>query len=139
MLQLDKLFNQRTQFNEYREQLFVKPKFDTGLRNPFLFIVDKRATLTVSNFTVSLIEDRGYDIHVISTDQQVLFYLIDVKYPHVLLVSNGIVIRSKEKNPLPEISDGIKVRYNMDYFQVLSNKSETCTVFGRNITTDPKT
>jgi hypothetical protein len=139
MIDLNRLYSERFLLKTYDEQIFSRPEFKTGLLNPYLFIVDKEASTTATHYTLSSIEDIGYDIHIITSYQKVLFYLIDVKYAYHDMYINGIVIRNKKNTPLPEIGQDVSIKYNMDHFLVISNKSGSCTVFGKNMTTDPKT
>jgi len=140
MISIENIFNSKMKLLGYREAFFYGPNtldFVTGLQRPVLFIADSAALKGADFFSVHKIEDTDYDIYVVSGSSIVLFYLIDIKIAAYKIVPNGILLRRRP--PAESDRDGVRVKYTLENFYVVSNKLETCTIFAKDQTSDPKT
>lgn len=141
MISIEAIFNSRQHLLRYRESFFYSgPElntFTTGLQRPVLFIANKEALKTASFFSVHTISDIDYDIYIVSNSSVVLFYLINIKTAMYGVFANGIILRRRK--PSESDKEGVKTKYTLEHFHVVSNKLGTCTIFGNNITADPTT
>ncbi len=138
MIDVKEIFGSKHVIEGYREKFFHNElKFKTGLQRPVLFLADLNALKQASYFSVHKIEDIDYDIYVFSYSSTVLFYFINIKAPFYSVMMNGIIIRRRPPNETDKL--GVKVKYAIEHFQVISNQLATCTIFARDISTDPTT
>jgi hypothetical protein len=140
VINIEGIFNSKGLLSRYRENFFYDSgdiSFNTGLIKPVLFIADKEAAINAPYYGMHQIEDIDYDIYVISCNTTVLLYLINIKVPLYKLLPNGIIIRRRPPKETDKI--GVKVKYSLEHFQVISNQLATCSIFATDITADPTT
>lgn len=148
MLDLNEIFSKKQVFDRitpsgkkmYREHQFYHASslgIKTGLTKPVFYIADRKAVVNASHFSMVNIPDTDYDIYVLSCDSAMLLYFIDIKGPLFKVVPNGIIVRRRPPQETDKV--GVAVRYTLEHFLVISNKLSTCSIFTRNITSDPTT
>lgn len=140
MISIEQIFNSKEKLLRYRESYFYPTElltFSTGLLRPVLFVANKQALEQASFFSIHKIEDTDYDVHVVSGQATILFYLIDIKVAASKVVPNGILLRRRP--PSESDKDGVKVKYTLEHFFIISNRLGTCTMFARDVTADPTT
>lgn len=140
MISIEAIFNSKPTLLQYRENFFYSGsdiRFPTGLQRPVFFLADKEALKTATFFSVHTIEDLDYDIYVVSSSSVVLFYLINIKVAMYRVYPNGCMLRRRK--PHESDREGVKVKYTLEHFYVISNQIGTCTIFARDITADPTT
>lgn len=138
-MQLNKLYMGRDIFATYPEQTFVELKTNIGLQKPILFISNKKMVMESGYYSLDPIEEQNYDINIVTSDNCVLMYLINIKAPIWQIHKNGLIIRNRVKWDNTRDMEGITARYTLEDFVVVSNKNNTCAIFAKNVTSDQKT
>ena len=96
-MKLEKIYNEKQVLLNYPEHCFSKLNINIGVQHPILFLANKNQ-LEISNyFNLDIIEERNYDINVISFNSFVIMYVINIKAPYYNTVNNGIIIRNRIK------------------------------------------
>lgn len=138
-MKLEKIYNEKQILLNYPEHCFGKLNINIGVQNPILFLANKNQ-LEISNyFNLDIIEERNYDINVISFNSFVIMYVINIKAPYYNTVNNGIIIRNRIKWDEQQDTVDISVRYTFEDFHVVANKTQSCEIFCKNVTVDQKT
>lgn len=139
-MDLAHLYDHRVALSRYPERLFKALSLNVDAQNPVIFVADARATAEAAYFNLSKTDDAGgYTIYVVTCENIVLFYVIDVKTVHCKLYANGLVLKTRKRWDDASDRVGVAVRYQFADFEVISNRNATATVFARNVTADPKT